>query len=224
MLGRGCAWPLATILLACGGSPGEPAAQEPHAHHGAPEPSHAAPAPSAETPQTQAPQPTLLGRTMPPWQVASWVNTQPLTLGDLRGKVVVVRFWTDTCPFCRASMPALQTLSQELAHQPVVFVGLHHAKPRGRAGAWDTARATAAQWGITFPLGQDADWATLRSWWLDTGDRRATSSTLVLGKDGKVIHVHPGPVYFPSDDPADAKPNADFQALRGAINRGLGAS
>lgn len=163
----------------------------------------------------------LLGRTMPAWRVAQWSHTEPLDLADLRGKVVVVRFWTDTCPYCRASMPALQTLAEAFADAPVVFVGLYHEKPRGRPDAWQGAVATADAWGVTFPIGHDDGWATLDTWWLRTRERAATSSTIVLGKTGEVIHVHPGPVYFPSDDEADARPNADFVALREAIARGI---
>lgn len=164
---------------------------------------------------------SLEGRELPPWQVGAWANTEPLEVAALRGKVVVVRFWTDTCPYCRASMPALQGLAEAFADEPVVFVGLYHEKPEGRAGAWAGAKTVADGWGITFPIGHDTNWATLRSWWLSTDERAATSSTIVLGKDGKVIHVHPGPVYFPSDDEKDAQPNRDFEALRDAIAAGI---
>ncbi|MBL4689140.1 MAG: TlpA family protein disulfide reductase [Nannocystaceae bacterium] len=155
------------------------------------------------------------------WEVAAWANTPPLTLAELRGQVVVVRFWTDTCPFCEASMPALAGLAEQFADQPVVFVGLYHAKPRNRVGAWRAAQKVAKDWGVAFPIGHDADWAMLRSWWLSTGDRSATSATIVLGTQGEVIHVHPGPVYFPSDDEQYAQENQDFVALRDAISRGI---
>ncbi len=178
--------------------------------------------PSASTTPTTADD--LLGRQMPNWRVAAWSHTPPLDLAELRGKVVVVRFWTDTCPYCRASMPALQTLADEFADQPVVFVGLYHEKPQGRADAWPAAQQIGKDWGITFPIGHDANWSTLNSWWLSTGERAATSSTIVLGKDGKVIHVHPGPVYFPSDDPQHARENRDFVALRDSIVRGMASA
>lgn len=186
---------------------------------------------SASTPPTarptseaHVPVDDLLGQQLPQWQVAAWSHTPPLDLTELRGKVVVVRFWTDTCPYCKASMPALQGLAEEFAGQPVVFVGLYHEKPQGRANAWQAALQIANDWGITFALGHDANWSTLRSWWLSTGERSATSSTIVLGMDGKVIHVHPGPVYFPSDDEQHAQANRDFVALRDAVVRGMGSA
>lgn len=198
-------------ILACATSPGAALNAEP-----TPRPT---PQPTSRPDSAGA----LLGRSMPRWQVSEWANTEPLELDQLHGKVVVVRFWTDTCPYCRASTPALQGLAYELAGQPVVFVGPHHQAPRPRPSLAGRPAGRPAV-GVTFPLGHDADWATLRSWWLETGDRRATSATVVIGKDGKVTHVHPGPVYFPSDAPRDAAPNRDWVALREAVVGGLSDS
>lgn len=41
-----------------------------------------------------------VGVAAPPFKFDAWINSAPLTLEDLRGKVVLVRWWTDTCPFC----------------------------------------------------------------------------------------------------------------------------
>jgi hypothetical protein len=41
-----------------------------------------------------------IGVAAPPFQFDAWLNTPPLLLEDLRGRVVLVRWWTDTCPFC----------------------------------------------------------------------------------------------------------------------------
>jgi hypothetical protein len=46
--------------------------------------------------------------------------------------------------------------------------------------------------------------------------RHATSATFVIGKDGRIVHVHPGPVYYPSDDPREDA-NRDYLALRSAV-------
>jgi len=205
---------LASASVVCGGDPRGAQTRTPPPQ---PRDASAAPSPTAVTADSDS----LLGRAMPQWQVAAWANTQPLTLADLRGSVVVVRFWTNTCPYCEASMPALVALASQFADRPVVFVGLYHAKPRDRPGAWQDAQKIARDWGVTFALGHDKDWATLRSWWLSTGDRAATSATIVLGTQGEVIHVHPGPVYFPSDDPKHAEENRAFVALRDAVSRGL---
>lgn len=53
-----------------------------------------------------------------------WLNSEPLTLAGLRGKVVVLEFWATWCPPCRASIPHLIRLNQEYKDKGVVFVSL----------------------------------------------------------------------------------------------------
>ncbi|MEM8610154.1 MAG: redoxin domain-containing protein [Myxococcota bacterium] len=164
----------------------------------------------------------LVGSKAPRWTVGpEWDGSPPLRLADLRGQVVVVRFWTDTCPFCAKSLPALQALADEFADAPVAFVGLYQSKPRGSERRWSDAVALARKLGVTFPLAYDHDWKTLRAWWLDGRPTRATSASFVIGPDGTIVHVHPGPVFFESDDPRDARANADYQAIRAAIRAHL---
>ncbi|MGB5285169.1 MAG: redoxin family protein [Polyangiales bacterium] len=164
----------------------------------------------------------LLGTQAMEWLAGpEWANSRPLRLEDLRGRVLVVRFWTDTCPYCDASLPAMQKLAKEMKDAPVTFVGLYQSKPLGSERPWKDAVAHAAKLGVTFPIAYDHDWVTLRSWWLDGTRRRATSASFVIDPDGKFVHVHPGPVFFPSEDPADARANADFEAIRDAIRRHL---
>ncbi len=164
----------------------------------------------------------LLGMQPGDWTLTDWSNTpEPLTPAGLRGRVVVIRFWTTGCPFCERSMPALQALSDELKEQPVTFIGAFHAKPVDSVSDMTAPLALAEQWGITFPLAFDRDWRTLRAWWLAGPPRSATSVTFVLAKSGRIIHIHPGPTYFPSTDPAAAKENQDYQSLRSAILEAL---
>ena len=167
----------------------------------------------------------LIGVTPAAWQLSDWQNSRPLTLTGLRGRVVVVRFWTSGgCPYCEKSMPALEALSHELRGKAVTFIGAFHDKPAGSRPDMTEALELAGKWGVTFPLAFDRNWRTLRSWWLDAGHHRhATSFTFVIGKDGTIAHVHPGPVYYPSEDPAAADENRDFQALRKAILTALAA-
>src|SRR5579884_4396369 len=41
-----------------------------------------------------------VGIPAPPLQIDEWLNSKPLSIEDLRGHVVLVRWWTDTCPLC----------------------------------------------------------------------------------------------------------------------------
>jgi len=48
-----------------------------------------------------------VGVAAPPFRFDAWLNSEPLSLEDLEGQVVLVRWWTDTCPVCASSAPAL---------------------------------------------------------------------------------------------------------------------
>ncbi len=164
----------------------------------------------------------LTGTAPPEWTVGpEWNGSKPLRLRDLRGQVVMVRFWTDTCPYCAASLPAMQKLADEFRGQDVVFIGLYHSKPLGSERPWKEAVARARELGVRFPIAYDHDWKTVRRWWLDGRQRPATSSSFIIGRDGRIAFVHPGPAFFPGDDAADAEANADFEAIRMAIRKAL---
>jgi len=79
----------------------------------------------------------------------------------------------------------------------------------------------AQSWGVSFPIAIDPGWKTLNAWWMNTGHRHATSVTFVVGKDGKIVHIHPGPVFHPSTDPLEAKQNRDYLSMRAAITQAI---
>ena len=164
----------------------------------------------------------LIGKMPSEWTFTDWSNSEALNLEKLRGRVVVVRFWTGGCQFCERTMPVLQKLSEEFQGQPVVFVGAFHAKPANSVSDMAMPLTITKKWGVTFPIAFDRDWGTLKAWWVDgVHHRHATSATFVIGKDGRFVHIHPGPVFFPSNSPEDAKANADYTKMREAIRSAL---
>lgn len=54
-----------------------------------------------------------------------WINSQPLQLADLRGKVVLLDFWTFDCWNCYRSFPWLKDLEQRLEDEPFLVIGVH---------------------------------------------------------------------------------------------------
>ncbi len=157
-----------------------------------------APAPVVGKPESRESIAKLIGITPAAWQVDRWINSKPLSLEGLRGKVVLVRWWTAGCPYCSASAPALRTFHQDYGPKGLVVIGMYHHKDDG---PFDPAvyEATAKQYGFTFPLAFDPDWKTLHSWMRDAGGASVetgfTSVTFLLDKHGVVRHVHPGGEY-----------------------------
>ena len=118
----------------------------------------------------------------------TWVDAAP----DLKGKVVLVRWWTNGCKLCSTSAPALTELGKKA---PVVAV--YHPKPPRDVSA-DDVRAFAKEIGMPGTLAIDRDWKVLDRW-MAPGKRSFTSLTFVLDKKGKVRHVHPGGIIEPDD-------------------------
>ena len=59
--------------------------------------------------------------------------------------------------------------------------------------------------------------AELRRLWLSTGGRDATSVSFLVDREGVIRYVHPGPDFFPSSDPAEARQDADYRDVEQAI-------
>ncbi len=151
----------------------------------------------------------LMGTRPPEWQVGHWLNSEPLTLRGLAGRVVLVRWWTAPgCPFCAASAPALAEFHAAYRERGLTVVGLYHHKSPAPLDPEEVA-AHAARFGFAFPVAIDFDWRTLRRWWLDGRDRAWTSVSFLLDRQGRIRHVHPGGQYVRGD--------ADYAALKAAI-------
>ncbi len=153
----------------------------------------------------------LLGTKPPEWTLTDWQNSEPLTLAGLRGKVVLIRWWTaPDCPYCAASADALKTFTTK--YRDLVVIGAYHHKATTPLTTAHVA-AQAKRLGFDFPVAVDPDWRTLRAWWLDKTDRGWTSVTFLLGRDGAIRHIHGGGAYFEGEDGYRALEKAIVAAL-----------
>jgi len=137
----------------------------------------------------------LLGTPAPEWTATIWINSEPLSLKQLRGQVVLIRWWTGPeCPFCEASAPYLRQWYQRYASQGLEVIGMYHPKPPGRIPP-EVVKKLAQSMGMTFPLAIDSDWNTLRRYWLDGRKRAWTSVSFLIDQKGIIRYVHPGGTY-----------------------------
>lgn len=76
----------------------------------------------------------LLGRPAPALPAGTWLNSKPLTWADLRGKIVILKFWSVGCAPCYGELPALRgpddkgkATEDKDARFPIVYLGVHAA-------------------------------------------------------------------------------------------------
>lgn len=155
----------------------------------------------------------LLGTKSPEWTVSEWMQGGPLTLAGLRGKVVLVRWWTGPqCPYCTASADALNALWKKDRARGLMVVGMYHHKDATPLTREHVA-AQVKRLGFEFPIGIDRDWTTLRQWWLAKEKRGWTSVTFLLDREGVIRHIHPGGAFF------EGEPG--YAALEAAVEKAL---
>jgi peroxiredoxin len=155
----------------------------------------------------------LIGTKAPGWEGVEWLSDESLRLEDLRGKVVLVRWWTDSCPYCRRSAPALNEFHARYTRRGLIVIGMYHPKPVDRSITASEIRAAAHERGFDFPIAIDRGWSVLRHWWLDGGNRKATSVSFLIDRQGAIRYIHPGPAFHREVVRGDDQPSKDFAAL-----------
>jgi peroxiredoxin len=146
----------------------------------------------------------LLGKHPAEWKLEDWLNSKPLKLEDLRGKVVLVRWWTaPDCPYCAATAPALNEFSKVYGDRGLQVIGIYHHKSSEPLKQADV-RLYAAKFDFRFPVAIDPDWRTLKQWWLEAGGANWTSVSFLLDREGRIRHIHPGGQYVKGDPEYDA--------------------
>ncbi len=156
----------------------------------------------------------LIGTKAPSLNGLIWLNTEPISIEDLRGKVVLIRFWLVGCPLCENTAPALVELYNKYKDQGFIVIGIHHPKSE-RTKDPELVRLTAEKFGFDFPLAQDNSWRVINSYWLDGKERSFTSVSFLIDKEGIIRFVHDGGEFYRSENNPDA--NLAFQAIEGKI-------
>jgi cytochrome c biogenesis protein CcdA/thiol-disulfide isomerase/thioredoxin len=96
---------------------------------------------------------------MPPLTgAAAWLNTQPLTADSLRGKVVVVDFWTYSCINCLRTLPYVRAWAEKYKDHGLVVIGVHTPEFAFEKNL-DNVRRAVHDLGITYPVAVDNNYA-----------------------------------------------------------------
>ena len=115
-----------------------------------------------------------------------WFNGHPLTIQGLRGKVVLVDFWTYTCINCIRTLPYLKSWWEKYKDKGLVIVGVHTPEFEFEKDAGNVAKAIK-DFGLTYPVMQDNNYAT----W-DAYANRYWPAKYLVDKNGNIRYSHFG--------------------------------
>jgi cytochrome oxidase Cu insertion factor (SCO1/SenC/PrrC family) len=134
----------------------------------------------------------------PAWHNSSWLNTpngKALTLADLKGRVVLLNFWTFTCYNCTNTVPSLVLLDQQYRDRGLTVIGIQSPEFPPYGGEHDKGNVADAlhKYHIDYPVAQDNDHATWNLY-----DIQAWPSFVLIDKQGKIRYRGAGE--FHTDD------------------------
>lgn len=118
--------------------------------------------------------------------IDTWLNSGPLKLKDLRGKVVLVDFWTYSCINCIRTLPFVKAWHDRYKDQGLVIIGVHTPE---FAFERDTRNVQSAlkRFGITYPVAQDNRYATWKAF-----ENQYWPATYLIDKQGRIMGKHFG--------------------------------
>lgn len=116
----------------------------------------------------------------------SWFNSKPLTLKSLRGKVVLIDFWTYTCINCQRTFPYLKSWHEKYSDKGLVIIGVHTPEFEFEKNP-ENLRKAIADFGLKYPIVQDNNYETWNAF-----DNHYWPAKYFIDKNGKIRDSHFG--------------------------------
>ena len=128
-----------------------------------------------------------VGSEAPEFQgIVNWINSEPLTMEQLRGKVVLIDFWTYTCVNCIRTFPHLKEWYAKYADKGLVIVGVHAPEFEFEKLTKNVINS-AASFGLEYPIAQDNDFVTWKNY-----SNRFWPAKYLIDSEGVVRYTHFG--------------------------------
>lgn len=115
-----------------------------------------------------------------------WFNSEPLSLTGLRGKVVLVDFWTYSCINCQRTLPYLRTWWEKYKDQGLVIIGVHSPEFEFEKDV-DNVTQALSDFDVRYPVMQDNDFATWKAY-----RNRYWPAKYLIDKEGFIRYSHFG--------------------------------
>jgi len=131
------------------------------------------------TEETKAP-------TAPELSNGIWINSEPLTLKGLHGRVILIEFWTFACYNCRNTLPTVKKWDAQHRDKGLTIIGVHTPESDLERNVDDVRREVAAL-GIKYPVVTDNDYSTWKAYGVE-----AWPTLFLLDQQGRVRWTHVG--------------------------------
>jgi len=118
--------------------------------------------------------------------ITAWINSKPLTMEELRGKVVLVDFWTYSCVNCVRTFPYIKSWDEKYRKDGLVIVGVHSPEFEFEKDLDNVKKAVAAN-GLKYPVALDNNFDT----WTNFKNRYWPAHYLI-DREGNVVYTHFG--------------------------------
>jgi cytochrome c biogenesis protein CcdA/thiol-disulfide isomerase/thioredoxin len=118
--------------------------------------------------------------------ISAWINTQPLTMRELRGKVVLVDFWTYSCINCLRTLPYLTSWDERYRSKGLVVLGVHSPE-FAFEHSLGNVRAAVKRLGIRYPVALDNDFATWNAY-----HNQYWPADFLIDRAGRIRDYHVG--------------------------------
>ena len=124
--------------------------------------------------------------TAPELAPGDWINSEPLTLKDLRGRVVLIDFWTFGCYNCRNTLPFIKGWDDRYRAQGFTVIGVHSPEFDEERKV-EHLRREVSSLGIRYPVVTDNDYQTWKAYKVE-----AWPTAFLLDKQGRIRWMHVG--------------------------------
>jgi thiol-disulfide isomerase/thioredoxin len=118
--------------------------------------------------------------------IAHWLNSKPLTLEGLRGRVVLIDFWTYSCINCLRTLPYIRAWDDRYRDAGLTVVGVHSPE-FAFEHVESNVRENVRKLGVRYPVALDNDFVTWQSW-----HNQYWPAKYLIDKRGHVRYFHFG--------------------------------
>ena len=118
--------------------------------------------------------------------ISAWINSRPLSLPELRGKVVLVDFWTYSCINCLRTLPYLKAWDARYRSKGLVILGVHTPEFAFEHDLGNV-RAAVKRLGVSYPVALDNSYGTWKAY-----SNNYWPADYLVDQAGRVRDVHFG--------------------------------